>query len=163
MLKRLFILIFAVIGCVGCDQQTKIWAKELLQLGKSISYLNDNFQFILVENHGAFLGLGDQLPEHLKTIIFVGVISVGLSAGLILASRAKNMTLLGYLATVLFISGGIGNLIDRALNHGGVVDFIYMGFGAVHTGIFNLADIFIMIATVIMLYLSFKPRKTANV
>ena len=162
MLKRLVILIFAVIGCVGCDQQTKIWAKELLQPGKSLSYLNDSFQFILVENHGAFLGLGDQLPEHIKTIIFVGLISVGLSAGLIWASRAKNMTFLGYLATVLFISGGIGNLIDRAFNHGGVVDYMYIGFAAIHTGIFNVADIFIMIAAAIMFYLSFKPRKTAN-
>jgi signal peptidase II len=162
MLKRLVILIFAVIGCVGCDQQTKIWAKELLQPGQSLSYFNDSFQFILVENHGAFLGLGNQLPEHLKTIIFVGLISVGLVAGLIWASRAKNMTFLGYLATVFFISGGIGNLIDRAFNHGGVVDFMYMGFGSVHTGIFNVADIFIMIAAAIMFYLSFRPRKTAD-
>jgi len=162
MLKRLIMLTFAVISCVGCDQQTKIWAKALLQPGKSLSYFNDSFQLILVENHGAFLGLGDQLPENLKTIIFVGLISVGLAAGLIWASRAKNMTFLGYLATVLFISGGIGNLIDRAFNHGGVVDFMYMAFGSLHSGIFNVADIFIMIAAGIMFYLSFRPRKTTN-
>ena len=72
------------------------------------------------------------------------------------------MTFLGYLATVFFISGGIGNLIDRAFNHGGVVDFMYMGFGSVHTGIFNVADIFIMIAAAIMFYLSFRPRKNAD-
>jgi len=162
MLKRLFILIFSVISCVGCDQQTKIWAKQLLRPGEAHSYFSDTFQLILVENHGAFLGLGDQLPEHIKTIIFVGLISVCLSAGLIWAARAKMLTIWGYLATILFISGGIGNLIDRAFNHGGVVDFMYMDVGRFHTGIFNVADIFIMVAAAIMFYLSFRPRKSDN-
>ena len=38
------------------------------------------------------------------------------------------------------LSGGIGNLIDRVVNNGLVIDFINPGVGSVRTGIFNVAD-----------------------
>ena len=35
----------------------------------------------------------------------------------------------------------MGNLIDRVVNNGLVIDFINLGVGPVRTGIFNVADI----------------------
>jgi signal peptidase II len=39
------------------------------------------------------------------------------------------------------VGGGIGNLIDRALHQGAVVDFMNVGLGNLRTGIFNVADV----------------------
>ena len=38
-------------------------------------------------------------------------------------------------------ASGLGNLIDRLTHHGLVTDFLNLGFGALRTGIFNVADV----------------------
>lgn len=54
-------------------------------------------------------------------------------------------------ALTLIAGGGISNFIDRLLNDGRVVDFMHMGFGDLRTGIFNVADVFIMSGLALML------------
>ena len=44
------------------------------------------------------------------------------------------------------IGGGIGNMIDRVL-YGSVTDFMLIDLGLVKTGIFNAADVSVMIGT----------------
>jgi len=44
----------------------------------------------------------------------------------------------------LFVAGGTSNLIDRVL-HGSVIDFMNVGIGSVRTGIFNVADMALML------------------
>jgi signal peptidase II len=44
----------------------------------------------------------------------------------------------------LFVAGGISNWIDRATN-GSVVDFLNIGVGWLRTGVFNVADVAIML------------------
>ena len=57
------------------------------------------------------------------------------------------------LGLALIASGGISNFVDRAINNGRVVDFMHMdsGYGWVKTGIFNFADVSIMIGLGIMI------------
>ncbi len=40
--------------------------------------------------------------------------------------------------------GGLSNLLDRLIGDGGVTDFMIVGTGYLQTGIFNLADVFIL-------------------
>lgn len=47
-------------------------------------------------------------------------------------------------AIALVIGGRLSNLIDRLLHDGLVVDFLQVGVGPLHTGIFNRADVAIM-------------------
>ncbi len=162
MLKRFIILSVAIISCVAFEQQTKVWAQEWLQPGGSVKYLSGIFQFILAENRGAFLGLGAQMPEFMKIVIFTGIIPACLLAGFIWVVQEKHLTIMSSLAAVLLIAGGISNVIDRAFNHGVVIDFMYMDIGPLHTGIFNVADIFIMSAVFIMVCLSFRQEKSAR-
>jgi signal peptidase II len=49
------------------------------------------------------------------------------------------------------IGGGIGNLIDRAVHSGAVADFMNIGIGRVRTGIFNVADLFLMAGGIMFL------------
>ena len=65
------------------------------------------------------------------------------------------MTLIGL---SLLAGGGLGNLTDRILHNGVVVDFVSVGIGRIRSGIFNLADIAILTGIfVLMLVIGKKP------
>lgn len=49
----------------------------------------------------------------------------------------------------LFVAGGASNLVDR-ITYGMVIDFMNDGIGSVRTGIFNVADMAIMLGAVIL-------------
>jgi signal peptidase II len=51
--------------------------------------------------------------------------------------------------------GGLSNLLDRILHHGGVTDFVILGSGGLRTGIFNLADVAIFLGSVLFGFLLF--------
>jgi signal peptidase II len=54
-------------------------------------------------------------------------------------------------ALVLFVAGGASNWVDRALR-GNVVDFLNVGIGPLRTGIFNVADMAIMLGIALWLF-----------
>jgi signal peptidase II len=47
-------------------------------------------------------------------------------------------------ALTFFVAGGASNWLDRALR-GSVVDFLNVGIGPIRTGVFNVADMAIML------------------
>jgi len=57
------------------------------------------------------------------------------------------------------IGGGIGNLFDRIV-HGSVTDFLHVDFGFFQTGIFNMADLSIMMGIFIVVYQLSSKRKS---
>lgn len=59
----------------------------------------------------------------------------------------------------LIIAGGLGNLTDRALNNGAVIDFMNIGVGSLRTGIFNIADVAIMVGVGVLMFLGFQQRR----
>jgi signal peptidase II len=52
-------------------------------------------------------------------------------------------------AVALIVGGGVSNLIDRLRYGGYVVDFLNVGIGSLRTGIFNVADMAIMLGVVL--------------
>ena len=48
------------------------------------------------------------------------------------------------------LSGGIGNLWDRVIPDGRVIDFMDVGIGSLRTGIFNVADLCITTGVVLL-------------
>ena len=71
-------------------------------------------------------------------------------------------TWLAIVALSSVISGGIGNLIDRVWR-GSVIDFVYIGVGPIHTGVFNIADMAITGGLLVMLYEQYVIEKTKKV
>ena len=65
-----------------------------------------------------------------------------LSLGYVVVKRLNYFIVFGF---SLFIGGGIGNLWDRVFNNGAVVDFMLIQIGPLKTGIFNVADVVIII------------------
>ena len=137
---------------VVSDQVTKVIARDALEGEPTQRFLGDTFRLTFIENHGAFLGLGGSLPETARTLIFTVFVSAMLVAFLVWVWRTPNLSRLTLIACSLVVGGGIGNLIDRVTNNGGVADFLNMGIGSLRTGIFNIADVWIVVGAVLMLF-----------
>ena len=151
-LKKIGLILMVLFGSVGCDQVTKAAARHYLEGQGRLSYLGDTFRLTLAENHGAFLGMGGSLPPMVRTIIFTVLVGGFLLGLLIWMFRSKEMSTLGILSISLLVGGGVGNLIDRVLNNGGVTDFLNLGIGTLRTGIFNVADLWIVFGAVLLLF-----------
>ncbi|MFT2091562.1 signal peptidase II [Paraglaciecola sp. 2405UD69-4] len=152
MIKRLILLVTITIASVGIDQGTKLFAAENLPKYEMTSYLADTLRIGYVENTGAFLGLGSDLPDSVRFWIFVGAVGVILLALLIYIIRTTTQTAFGVCALSLIFSGGISNFYDRAMNNGAVIDFLNIGVGTFRTGIFNVADMAIMLGVFLLLF-----------
>lgn len=133
--------------CVGCDQASKRVAAEVLKGAETLSFMGDTVRLTYAENRGAFLGLGGAWPEPVRWLAFTGVALVVVVASLIwivVQARKQQQPQLVVWAMVLVSAGGAGNLVDRIVRDGRVIDFMNLGFGSVRTGIFNVADVQIM-------------------
>jgi signal peptidase II len=149
---KLGFLVSVLLPCVGCDQATKSAARKLLTTSDPTLLLNGLIRFEYVENPGAFLGIGAQLPGVLRFLIFVVFTGTMLAVLLLLVMKERAGDLTQLTGFALLAGGGIGNLIDRVINEGRVVDFVSLGLGPVRTGIFNVADVAVMAGAMLLLY-----------
>jgi len=149
--KRMVLTVIVLISCVGCDQASKSVAQSLLSETEVWSYWGDVVRLQLAYNHGAFLGVGSSFPEVLRN----GLFSLGVAGmlivllGYILFSKSASPS--SILAYALLLAGGLGNLIDRLIYGGYVVDFINIGIGPIRTGVFNVADVIVVAGTLMLL------------
>jgi signal peptidase II len=160
--KRISILALVSFTCVGCDQTTKVLAAKFLPRNDMLSYFFDSIRLGYAENTGAFLSLGSSLPPEYRFWILTvatGAIVSGLLLYLIVNSNFGRIEFVGY---SLFFAGGASNIFDRATNNGAVVDFLNIGIGPIRTGIFNIADVVMMIALVAIVYSQYKLGGRAN-
>ncbi len=157
--KKILLIYLAVFCLVGCDYSTKRIAKNELKDRPAQSYLGGNLQLHYAENSGGMLGTGDNLSEGMRFIVFRVFIAVMLSLLFIYIITAKARNRLLFIALILILSGGLGNLIDRILNHGKVVDFIIMGIGNTHTGIFNIADFYVTTGVILIILSTLFTKK----
>ena len=145
-LKKIIIFISVLMSCFIIDQ----YIKFLFVNG--FEYKTNYISFILVYNYGVAFSMLSFIGEYLK-YIQIGVLFCG---GVYLYF---NKELVGeyYLAIALLLSGGLSNIFDR-FYHGGVVDYIFYHFGF-EFAVFNLADVCIDLAIVIILFKQYKEYK----
>ena len=157
--KRTLLIIGIALLNIGCDQISKTMAVKHLPPGVSHSYLGKTFVLRYAENSGAFLSLGSDLPNKVRGIalkVFPILLLLGLLGYLLLS---KGLDTWSIVAFSFIFGGGISNIYDRLL-YGYVVDFMNMGIGTLRTGIFNFADVSIMIGLFMMLFHMIKnPKK----
>ncbi len=145
-----------LLACVGCDQVTKTVATRTLAGREVKSFWVDTVRLDYALNPGGFLSLGSQMPDDLRKWTFIAINS-GLLLGLgVFLGLKRNLPFALFVALVLILAGGIGNLIDRLCHDGLVTDFINIGIGPVRTGIFNVADMAIMAGGIALVWLSLK-------
>ncbi len=150
--------IFGILSVnIGCDQISKSIVRQQVDYSEQISFVNNFVTLTKVENSGAFLSLGNSLPDPIRFIVLsllpMAVLGFGLGF-LFMKTNLPKATLLGF---TFVIGGGIGNIYDR-LVYGTVTDFLHIDFGIFQTGIFNMADVSITTGTFIVLANSVMKR-----
>ena len=142
-LYRTLIILSLVFINIGCDQVSKSIVRKNIHDNQYIELIRHHFIITKVENTGAFLSLGSTLPPALKNILLLGLplfVLTLMFALLFIKTKLDKIVVLGL---TFIIGGGIGNMIDRMM-YGSVTDFLHIDLDFVRTGIFNLADVSVM-------------------
>lgn len=145
------LLMIAVLCCnIGCDQVSKKIVRQTVEYNEQISLVNHFLTLTKVENTGAFLSVGNSLPRAARIILLNLLPLLVLGFAFIYLVAKKNLSNRMMMGLSFVIGGGVGNLYDRIL-YGSVTDFLHMDFILFRTGIFNMADVSIMIGMFLVL------------
>jgi signal peptidase II len=155
--KIALLVLFAT--TIGCDRVTKSFAETNLAGDGRRSMLGDTIRLEYTENTGGFLGLGADWPAPVRT----GLFTVGTGAiliGMLIVLLRSPLSPPAMVGAALFVAGGVSNLVDRVFRDGGVIDFMNVGIGSFRTGIFNVADMALMLglAVYVVTHLRSGPR-----
>ncbi len=147
---RVLFISFIVLLNISCDQISKDLARKKIDDNQVIRLVNDNFILTKVENKGAALSLGENLHPTLK-LVLLQILPLFVLAFLFRLLLIKNnytaSTIIGF---CFIIGGGIGNIYDRIL-YGSVTDFMHIQVGVFKTGIFNMADVSVVVGVLLIL------------
>ena len=106
----------------------------------------------LAYNYGVAFSMFSFLEEYLKYIQLALVLG-----GIIYLYKNPNVFVDYHLPIALLFAGGLSNILDR-FTYGGVVDYFYWHYGF-KFAIFNLADVIIDLAVVIIIYKQIKQAR----
>lgn len=147
---------FGVVAALGImlDQWTKHLALTHLTEGESQPFIGTILRLRLIFNPGAAFSLGED-----TTIIFTGL-AIAVATGLLVYVLPRVRVWYWGVVFGLLCAGVVGNLIDRFTSPPGrgwghVVDFLELP----NWPIFNVADICIVVAAVLIVGLSLFARR----
>ena len=155
----LFIRIFGIGSLFFIDRVTKMYLINLQSTGTDVDfYISPYLNFYLVFNTGIGFGLvslESNIYYHILTAI-IAIINIVL---IIFLTRAKGIY---FYLIALIVGGSLGNLFDR-IKYYAVPDFIDIHIGDFHWFIFNVADIFITVGIIGLIFLElFKKEKISK-
>lgn len=134
-------LLLAII--IAADQLSKIYITSNMQFMESNSLIDKFFYITYYENTGAAWGIFKD-----ARLLFIIVTIIGCLAMFYVFFKSTNKLLK---LTLCFIcAGAIGNLIDRVVT-GRVVDFLDFYIFGYDFPIFNIADSFIVIGSILLI------------
>ena len=140
------------------DRLSKMYLINLQSTGTDIDfYILPFLNFYLVWNTGIGFGLAameSNIYYHILTSI-IAIVNIGLIFFLI-----KSKGIYAY-SIVLIIGGSLGNLFDRIYYYA-VPDFIDLHFGNFHWFIFNVADIFITVGIIGLVFAELLKKEKAS-
>jgi len=130
------------------DGLTKVWAVQALS--SSTPILGNFFRLTLGYNTGVAFGLfanGGIFP-----LIVTGTIITGLIVWLVMMIRKGEIPAVIHVPIGFILGGAIANFVDRMLD-GRVTDFLDFGWGPTRWPTFNLADSFIVVGVLLLLFI----------
>ncbi|GAB4016699.1 signal peptidase II [Spirosoma koreense] len=151
---RIILILLTVSVNIGCDQVSKTIVRERVSYGENIRLWQNHLTVTKIENSGAFLSLGDAWPPFVKNTLLLILPIMAIVLGFAYLLLRFNLPRLFVLGASFIIGGGVGNLIDR-IAYGSVTDFLHIQLGFFQTGIFNMADVSVMVGAGLILLNSF--------
>lgn len=137
-----------MLASLAVDQLSKWWIVADVMNPPSFKPITPFFAIVLTHNKGVSFSLlnnlGDMGPMVLTGL--AGIIALGMLYWFFIARN--NILILGL---SMVIGGAVGNIIDR-LQFGAVVDFLYFHVAGFAWPAFNMADTFITIGVIFILF-----------
>ncbi len=155
MKKKIFWNFFFILIIFLLDRVTKISIINFLENSDNGHIQITNFlSFNLIWNEGIAFGLfsfNQKLYYNFLTIIIILVTTIILW----MIIKTKGLEKIAFL---MIFGGSLGNIFDR-LVYSSVPDFIDLHYNNFNWFIFNVADIFISIGIILLIYLEFFKKK----
>ena len=152
----IYLLLFTII--FAFDRISKMYILNLAEINNTLNvYITPFLNFYLIWNKGIAFGLFsfDQNIAYDFITFFIALVTL-----IIFIIAIKSSDFKGYLFMVIF-SGSIGNLFDR-FYFSAVPDFIDFHINDFHWFIFNVADIFISLGVICLIFVEIFIKKEAN-
>ena len=150
-IHRTILISIIVILNFSVDQITKSIVRNNIETNETIGFLNNTLILKKAENTGAAFGIGGNMPSDIKTIYFQILPLIFLVYLFRMIIVDKDITKTTAIGIAFAIGGGIGNIFDRIF-YGSVTDFIILKINTLETGIFNLADVSIIVGIILVFW-----------
>jgi len=157
-IKKFLIYLFLISIVFIIDRVSKILILNILNDKEKVDiYINSFLNFYLVWNSGVGFGLlsADQFYIYHTITLFIILINIVI---IYLIYKENNYKSYFFL---MILGGSLGNLFDR-IYYRAVPDFIDFNYKGFHWFIFNVADIFITIGIICLIFaelINYKKQK----
>ena len=137
-----------IILLVALDLFSKDYAANNFLFAQSYSTFIPFIDFLLIYNSGIAFGIFDGYGNLASNLLLVITIFILIY---LIRLLAKEKVQIAKFALSLITAGALGNIIDRFID-GKVTDFLHLEFGSLSFFIFNLADAFITLGAILIIY-----------
>ena len=146
--KKVFIYLLIISFAFFLDRISKIYILNLAESSGAVNIpLTSFLNFILVWNTGIGFGLFSFDGKTMYNLITILIVIVNL---IIIYLMLTSDDIRGYLFSMI-LGGSLGNLFDR-FYYSAVPDFIDLNYNGFHWFVFNVADIFITVGIVSLIF-----------
>ncbi len=153
--KKIIIYLFIFFLIFFLDRFSKLYILNLADTDNSLNlYLTPFLNFYLIWNKGIAFGLFSFDKNFIYNLITFLIIFITF---IILIIAIKSEDYKGYFFITIF-SGSVGNLYDR-IYYSAVPDFIDFHLNNFHWFIFNIADIFISLGVICLIFVEIFFKK----
>ena len=156
--KKTFIYFGIILFIFLVDRISKLYILSVLEdLGFVDININSYINLILVWNSGIGFGLLSFEQSSIYNVITILIIFINLLI-VYLIIKSKDKTAYFFL---IILGGSLGNLFDR-IYYSAVPDFIDISYKGYHWFVFNVADIFISLGIICLIFaelLNYKKEK----
>lgn len=154
MLYALYIL--AIVTLVTADQFSKYLIVKNINETVSIELIQNFFNLTNIKNYGAGFSI---LQNQRIFLIVVSLLAVVFVSYLLFKSKSNES--FNRICYLLIIGGAIGNLFDR-IRFGYVVDFLDFNIFGYDFPVFNIADSFLTIGCILLIFSVILESKNAH-
>ena len=156
--KKTFIYFWIILFIFLADRISKLYILSVLEdLGFVDININSHINLILVWNTGIGFGLLSFEQSEIYNLMTTLIIFVNLFI-IYLIIKSKDNSVYYFL---IILGGSLGNLFDR-IYYSAVPDFIDISYKGYHWFIFNVADIFISLGIICLIFAELLNYKKKN-
>lgn len=154
--RRPFLFLFGAITIpiIVLDQATKLFVQAHMALYESIALIPNYLDITYTLNPGAAFSMLAEAPPWVRRAFLLSMSCAAIVVLAVLIVRSERVSI-NSVAFAMIMGGATGNLIDRALRGGRVIDFMRAHYYDLNYPVFNVADSAISIGVALIILVSF--------